>query len=207
MPKISYEDYEYASEEEKDKDNLSQHSMNHSEDGGSDSAFNNGSSSDEVADVDEYAAFETDLEKYMYDLEKWNGIHNTRKYITKKKKNEGEDQRKRKYDGEEEAKRPAKSRKLGQLNSLAQTSEHGEHEEEVPMQEPTVPVSKEGEIQFDMAGNLWYEYHKDGIFIAGKYREDRKSKNILLTQIRTRHISPLDSCRLKSNGKLHRDIQ
>ena len=196
MPKISYEDYEYASEEEKN-DKHNQRSTDHGEDEGSESASNDGSSSDEVADVDEYAAFEIDSEKYMYDLEKWNGIQNARKYVLKKKKDEGEDHRKRKHNGEEEAKRPSKSRKLEQLNPLAQSSDNGEHEEEASTQDSTVQNEEEEveKIDFDMAGNMWFSYHKDGIFISGKYREDRKPKSILLTYIRTCHISSLDSCR------------
>lgn len=151
----------HASEEEKNKEKHNQRSMDYSEDEGSDSASNDGSSSDEVADFDEYAAFETDLEKHGHDLEKWNGIQNTRKYVTKKK-NGGEDQRKRKRNGDEEAKRTTKSRRLGQPNSLAQSSENEKHEEEAPTQEPTVQVPKEGEIHFDMIGNMWYSDQKDG---------------------------------------------
>ena len=176
MSKVDYEDYEYASEEKK-KHRHHQHSMNYSEDAASDSASDGGSSSDQVPDFDEYALFNNDAEKLRYDKKKWNGIQNTRKYVSKKKK-EGEDQRKRKYDGEEEAKRPAKSRKVGQLNSLAQSSESGEDEEEAPTQEPTVPIPEEEKIDFDMLGNMWYSYHKDGIFLSGKYREDSKLKNI-----------------------------
>ena len=122
----------YASKEEKKKDKHNQRSTDYSEDEGSESASNDGSSSDEVADVNEYAAFETDTEKYMYDLEKRNGIQNVMKYVPKKKKNEGEDHRKRKHNGEEEVKRPSKSRKVEQLNPLAQSNDNEEHEEEAP---------------------------------------------------------------------------
>ena len=156
----------YASKEEKNKkDKHNQRSTDYSEDEGSESASNDGSSSDEVADVDEYAAFETDSEKYMYDLGKRNGIQNTRKYVPKKKKNEGEDHRKRKHNGEKAAKRPLKSRKVEQLNPLAQSSDNEEYEEEASTQDSTVQNEEEEveKIDFDMIGNMWYEYHKDGI--------------------------------------------
>ena len=196
MPKITYEDYEYASEEEKNKDKDTQRSMDYSEDEGSDSASNDGNPLDEAADVDEYAAFATDLEKYNYDLRKWNDIQNTRKYVTKKKKNKGEDERKQEHDVEEGTKRPGKSRKLP--NSL---------EEETPTQDPTVQNPEEEGIDFDATGNMWYSYHKDSVFICGKYREDRKFRIILLIKIRTRYISSLDSCSPESDGELHRDLR
>lgn len=174
MSRIGYKDFVYSSEEEykqMNKKTRSQHSMLNNEDDlfrSSDHGSDDGSHSDDSLDHDEYANFATDLEKYRYDQARWQGIGNVRKYHIAKKKDKGEHQSKRKDDGNEKAKLATKPSNQDSPNTLPESRKKEKRDVEVPTQEPTVQIPKEGEIHFDSRGDMWYSYQKDGIYISGK---------------------------------------
>lgn len=151
MSTVTYGDFVFSSEdedqhasagfgpEEDDSDQASVHMSDEDED--EDESENENENSSNIIDVDEYASFNTDLEKYQYDQLKWNGAQNLRKYkIVKNQK---------KPKAPPKSKRKSKSKR------------------EAPL-EPGVEIPKEGEIHFDTRGNLWYSYKKDEIYISGK---------------------------------------
>ena len=159
---------------------FSEHTIDLDEEERPDDISYNGGFEDDGTDIDEYASFNTDLEKHQYDQTKWNGIQNARMY---QKKEKGGPNKKANDNGK-------KSQK--QLGSLNQSNRKRKRDPQTPTPKPTAKPPKDGEIHFDTTGALWYSYLKDGINISGKCREDRTAKKILLTRIRTRNLPSLD---------------
>lgn len=203
MSEIGYGDYAFSSEEDVQQVEEQEHMTDSGyqqdnddldEDGSTrdpDQTSDEDDSSNDGTDIDEYASFSTDYEKYQYDQVRWAGISNPRKYgvASKKDRGEGEGQKKSKRttkpEKQDKPKPPAKSRR--KITSKAET----------PL-EPVVTIPKEGEIHFDSRENLWYSYKKQGIFVSGKRRENIVSQERVLTKVRTGNVSPLDQGRSKS---------
>ncbi|CAD6563750.1 MAG: hypothetical protein ASARMPREDX12_000046 [Alectoria sarmentosa] len=171
MSTIDYEDYAYSSEEEsqqiKEQEFIDTSAGNPDglEEDDFENASNNTSDEDEDedhnVDIDEYASFNTDLEKYQYDQLRWNNISNPRKYtIAKKKgKEEGKAQKKAKARKEDKSQRSTKP------EALPKSRRKGKDEASTTS-ELEVETPKEGEIHFDSSEDLWYSYKKDGIYIS-----------------------------------------
>ena len=164
MPLIDYDDFSFMSEDQCDQDE-----KDFQEDD-SENDLDSNSEEDEVpkprTDIDEYASFFTDYEKYQYDQLRWNGIPNTRKYTIAKKKRNG------KGEGESQKKRPkvGESGKQNKSKTLPKPRKRGNNKTDVPLDQ-AVDIPEEGEIHFDARGNLWISYSKKNIYIAGKRSE------------------------------------
>ena len=149
MSTINYEDFVY-SEEENENEQIGEpdHHDDHDEGSvGSDDISTEANHLDN--DIDEYASFDTDLEKHQYDQLRWNGISNSRKYVIKQKS------KKTKTTSSKEDK-PAKQ----------------------PQGQQAVDLPKEGEIYFDTAGNLWYTHKNNDIYVSGKHRNDHMFQKV-----------------------------
>lgn len=115
-------------------------------------------------DIDEYASFKTDLEKYQYDQGRWSGIPNPRKYVIAQKS------RKRKAKNPKEdqpgtSAKPAKRNKPAKPRKPAKPSKP----EAVPKFTQAVDLPKEGEIHFDTEERLWYTYKNVDVYVTGKH--------------------------------------
>ena len=179
MPVISYEDFAYPSEEEKDEEENEHEEENDEEESEQEEEneqdkneqmqgldgyghHDEGSvgSNDTSAEVnhlnddfDEYASFGTDLEKYQYDQGRWNGIPNPRKYTIAKKKSRKQKTKSPKDDEPGSSKRAKRSKPKAVPKST--------QEEDLPT---------EGEIHFDTEESLWYTHKNDDIYVTGKHR-------------------------------------
>ncbi len=142
MSAIDYEDFAYSSEEENEQ-------MEGLDDEGSVGSDDiSAEVNDSNNDIDEYASFETDLEKYQYDQGRWNGIQNPRKYVIAQKSRK----QKTKNPKEDEpgpSVKPAKRSKP----------------EAVPKSTQAADLPKEGELHFDTEENLWYTYKNVDIYV------------------------------------------
>lgn len=167
MSTTDYEDFVYSSEEEnqqtKEQDN---HDLDEEGSVGSDHIS---VETDHLNDdVDKYASFNTDLEKYQYDQLQWNGIPNLRKYTIAQKNDKGETKGpKRKGSKEDEPETTVKRRKRSKSKSLPRSTSEDMIGVKAPG-EPTVNIPKEGKIHFDTKEDLWYTYKKIDIYISGK---------------------------------------
>lgn len=152
MSDIDYRDFAFSSEEETDEQKSS-------------SDEDEDHNTDDDSDMDEYASFDTEVERYQYDQVRYQGIPNQRKYQIAKKTNKGEDQKKIKAGKQDKPQSTRKSAKQDKPKALPKSRKEQESQVEKP-----VEVSQAGEIRFDCEDNLWYTYHKgnDRIYISGK---------------------------------------
>ena len=126
-------------------------------------------SSNDGADIDEYANFNTDLKKYQHDQLRWNGIEHSRKY-TRDPRHKEERRRKAKARKEEKAKTIIKPEEQDKSEASPKAKRKGKKKVAAPLATAAeVPV--EGEIHFDTLENLWYTYHKGGIPVSGMCTE------------------------------------
>ena len=172
MSGFGYKDVTYSDKKERDEQAPNGQSIAHNEGENSHHASDHGNLQDDGSDIDEYIHFDTDIEKHHHDRTKWSGIQKARTYQKKE--------------------RGAKSESQKKLKAHTKGSGKRKRNEEAPAPEPTAETPKDGEIHFDTTGAMWYTYLKNGIYISGKYREDRIVKYILMTRIRTRYLPPLD---------------
>ena len=124
-------------------------------------------SSDDGSEVDEYANYHTDLEKYQYDQLRWNGIGNSRKYTIDPRHKE---ERRMKYKAmkEQKAKTIIKPEEQGKSNARSNAKREGKKKPVATAAE----APADGEIHFDTLENLWYTYHKAGVPVSGKWAGD-----------------------------------
>ena len=120
-------------------------------------------------DIDEYSSFLTDHEKWSFDQQRWDGIPNFRTYQAKKEAKGRKRGHQRKTKAEKEVKsvgntKPSNGDKpKATLNPKAKTSTKKEQPTEQAVQ-----IATDGEIHFDVEGNLWYSYKKNGVYLAGE---------------------------------------
>ena len=126
-------------------------------------------SSDDGSDVDEYANYNTDLEKYQYDQLRWNAIHHSRKYTIDPRHKE-ERRMKAKAQKEEKARKIIKSEEQAKSEASPKAKREGRKKVKAPVA-TAAEVSVDGEIHFDTLENLWYTYRKGGIPVSGKWTE------------------------------------
>lgn len=115
-------------------------------------------------DIDEYASFSTDYEKYQYDLLRWGGTSNTgNHHIAKKlRKDEGEVQ-----DHANSAK-VDNSKDQDGSKALSRSRRKGKKQPDVVCDESEDVIIEEG-IYFDDKGDLWYTHWIGSLFLSGKY--------------------------------------
>ena len=150
-------------------------------------------------DIDEYASFLTDYEKYQYDQVRWHGIPNSRKYDivkkdTVKRKAKGKTERKNqeKKSKEDTSARSTGRKKHGKPKPHPRSSKRSKSKSAVPL-EQAVEIPKGGQINFDASGGLWYSHKIGDVYLSGKSKRPSFLRD-LLTQTRTINIPSLDPC-------------
>ena len=164
MPLITYDDFSFLSEDQCDQDEKNFQEGDPAND--LDSNFEEDEVSDHRTNIDEYASFFTDYEKYQYDQLRWNGVPNTRKYTIVKKKRKGrgdEESQEKNFEVDE-------SGKQDKPKALPKPKKRAMKKTDVPLDQ-VVNIPKEGEIHFDARGNLWVSHNNKNIYVSGKQTE------------------------------------
>ena len=124
---------------------------------------------DDDSDVDEYAGYHTDLEKYQYDQLRWKGIEHSRSYTIDPKHNEKR-RMQAKARKEEKAGMIMKPEEQGKSKARSKAKRKGNKKVKSPVA-TAADVLADGEIHFDALDNLWYTYHKGGIPVSGEWTD------------------------------------
>lgn len=123
-----------------------------------------GESLDDSTDIDEYASFFTDYEKYQFDQARWGGTSNTRKsHIAKKQRKDNEE-----VQDQENSAQTDTSKDQDGSKTLSKPRRRGKNQPDVPSDETEIVIIEEG-IHFDASGNLWYTHWIGSLFLCGKY--------------------------------------
>ena len=151
MSPIDYTDFTFSDDEHEqnpdspDEDHLLQNSE-HNTDEDEDEV------PDHDTDIDEYASFYTDSERYRFDQLRWNGIPNSRKHIIGKKEKEV---------------KPAPDARQSKLEAPPKASRKRRGKKQDPLDD-AVKIAREGEIHFDNKGALWYSHKHNNVYLSGK---------------------------------------
>lgn len=155
MSSFDYNEFAFSSDDENlqidyenDEDDLVEDPNHHS---------NKDEPEHHLTEIDEYAIFETDEEKYRHDQQQWNGMPNPRKYTIRSKPAKGK--------GEAGSQRQAENKKKDKAQDVKPRKKRTSKKEASP--DESVAIPEEGEISFDGIGNLWYTHKKDNIFLSG----------------------------------------